>query len=72
MQKKNKELTNVGLQSYVKSLSPSEQMQLKTYVAIQFKKSYITINDKLNGRTRFSTVELLALKPIIEGELWRQ
>ena len=72
MQEKSEELTNVGLQSYAKGLSSSEQIQLKTYVALQFKKSYITINDKFNGRTRFSQVELLALKPIIDGELWRQ
>lgn len=72
MQEKREELTNLGLQSYVKKLDTQEQIQLKTYIAIRFGKSYITINDKINGRTKFSRVELLALQPIIEGETWRQ
>ena len=67
-----KELTNVGLQTYAKGLSAAEQMKLKTYVALKFGKSYITINDKFNGSRSFSTVELMALQPIIEQELWRQ
>ena len=56
----------------MKELSSEEQIKLKTFVALLFKKSYITINDKFNGRTHFSPVELLALKPVIEGELWRK
>ena len=72
MQEKSEDLTNVGLQSYMKELSSEEQIKLKTFVALLFKKSYITINDKFNGRTHFSPVELLALKPVIEGELWRK
>lgn len=66
------ELTNLGLQSYVKELDAQEQIQLKTFIAMRFGKSYITINDKFNGRTKFSQVELLALQPIINGETWRQ
>lgn len=66
------ELTNLGLQSYVKELDAQEQIQLKTFIAMRFGKSYITINDKFNGRTKFSQVELLALQPIIDGETWRQ
>lgn len=72
MQKKMEELTNLGLQSYVKELDAQEQIQLKTFIAMRFGKSYITINDKFNGRTKFSQVELLALQPIINGETWRQ
>ena len=66
------ELTNLGLQSYVKELDAQEQIRLKTFIAMRFGKSYITINDKFNGRTKFSRVELLALQPIINGETWRQ
>jgi hypothetical protein len=72
MQGKRKELTNVGLQSYTKSLSAAEQMKLKAYVASKFGKSYITINDKFNGSRSFTAVELLALQTIIEQESWRQ
>ena len=72
MQEKMEELTNLGLQSYVKELDAQEQIRLKTFIAMRFGKSYITINDKFNGRTKFSQVELLALQPIINGETWRQ
>ena len=72
MQGKREELTNVGLQSYVKDLSTLDQMKLKTYVASRFGKSYMTINDKFAGRRPFSPTELLALEPIINQELWRQ
>ena len=72
MQEKKEELTNLGLQSYVEKLDTQEQMKLKTFIAMRFGKSYITINDKIKGRTKFSQVELLALQPIIENELWRQ
>ena len=72
MQANSEELTNVGLQAYAGKLSAAELMKLKTYVATKFGKSYITINDKFNGSRSFSTVELLALQPIIEQELWRQ
>lgn len=72
MQEKMEELTNLGLQSYVKELDAQEQIRLKTFIAMRFGKSYITINDKFNGRTKFSRVELLALQPIINGETWRQ
>ena len=72
MQGKREELTNVGLQAYAKSLSTAELMKLKTYVAMKFEKSYMTINDKFAGRRSFTAAELLALQPIIEQELWRQ
>lgn len=72
MQGKTEELTNVGLQSYVKELDIQDQMKLKTYVAFRFGKSYMTVNDKFAGRRPFSQTELLALEPIINQELWRQ
>lgn len=72
MQGKTEELTNVGLQSYVKELSTQDLMKLKTYVASRFGKSYMTINDKFTGRRPFSPTELLALEPIINQELWKQ
>ena len=72
MQGKTEELTNVGLQSYIKDLSTQDQMKLKTYVASRFGKSYITINDKFAGRRPFSPTELLALEPIINQDLWKQ
>lgn len=72
MQEKREELTNVGLQSYARSLGSGEVMKLKAYVAEKFGKSYMTINDKFAGRRSFSATELLALQPIIEQELWRQ
>ena len=72
MQGKTEELTNVGLQSYVKELDTQEQMKLKTYVALQFGKSYMTVNDKFAGRRQFTPAELLALQTIIESGLWKQ
>lgn len=72
MQGKTEELTNVGLQSYVKELDTQEQMKLKTYVALKFGKSYMTVNDKFAGRRQFTPAELLALQSIIDNELWRQ
>ena len=72
MQGKREELTNVGLQAYAAKLSTAELRRLKSYVALKFGKSYITINDKFNGSRSFTTVELLALQPIIEQEQWRQ
>lgn len=72
MQEKKEELTNVGLQSYIKGLSNQDQIKLKSYVALKFGKSYLTINDKMAGRRPFSQTELLALQPIVEGETWRQ
>ncbi len=72
MQKKEEKLTNLGLQTYVLELEVQDQMKLKAYVAAQFGKSYITVNDKFAGRRPFSPAELLALQPIIANELWRQ
>lgn len=72
MQEKKKELTNMGLQSYIKELPNDEQMKLKTYVAVKFGKSYLTVNDKFSGRRQFTPAELLALQTIIYDELWRQ
>lgn len=72
MQGKKEELTNVGLQSYVKELGTQDQIKLKTYVAFKFGKSYMTVNDKFSGRRPFSPAELLALQPIISQELWKQ
>ena len=72
MQVKTEELTNVGLQSYIKKLSNQEQMTLKSYVALKFNKSYMTINDKFAGRRHFTPAELLAIQVIIESELWRK
>ena len=72
MQGKKEELTNVGLQSYVKKLDQQEQIKLKTYVALKFDKSYLTVNDKFSGRRQFTPAELLALQTIIDNELWRQ
>lgn len=72
MQGKTEELTNVGLQTYVKELDARDQMKLKTYVASKFGKSYLTVNDKFAGRRQFTPAELLALQTIIDNELWRQ
>ena len=72
MQVKTEELTNVGLQSYTKELSNQEQVKLKTYVALKFNKSYMTINDKFAGRRQFTPAELLAIQTIIANELWRE
>ncbi len=72
MQGKTEELTNVGLQSYVKGLGQEERVMLKNYVAFKFRKSYFTVNEKFSGRQKFSATELLALQPIIANELWRQ
>ena len=72
MQGKTEELTNVGLQSYVKNLNQQDQIKLKTYVALKFDKSYLTVNDKFSGRRQFTPAELLALQTIIDNELWRQ
>lgn len=72
MQEKREELTNVGLQSYVKNLDQVELVKLKTFVALRFGKSYLTVNDKFAGRRQFTPAELLALQTIIEKELWRQ
>ena len=72
MQGKTEELTNVGLQSYVKNLDQQDQRKLKTYVALKFDKSYLTVNDKFSGRRQFTPAELLALETIIDNELWRQ
>ena len=72
MQGKTEELTNVGLQSYVKNLDQQDQIKLKTYVSLKFDKSYLTVNDKFSGRRQFTPAELLALQTIIDNELWRQ
>lgn len=72
MQGKTEELTNVGLQSYVKELDIQDQMKLKTYVAFRFGKSYMTVNDKFAGRRQFTPAELLALQSIIGNELWKR
>ena len=72
MQEKREELTNVGLQSYVKNLDQQDQIKLKTYVALKFDKSYLTVNDKFSGRRQFTPAELLALQTIIDNELWKQ
>lgn len=72
MQGKTEELTNVGLQAYVKNLDLQDQRKLKTYVALKFDKSYLTVNDKFSGRRQFTPAELLALQTIIGNELWKQ
>lgn len=72
MQGFNKELTSMGLLSYFKELTSKDKVRFKNFVAFKFDLSIYTINAKFRGDTNFSAAELLALQPIIEGELWRQ
>lgn len=72
MQEKEKEFTNVGLQSYYNGLDKKERQKLTSYVAMKFEKSYYTMDGKFRGNTNFSAAELLALQPIIRDELWRE
>ena len=65
-------MTNLGLRAYVKKLETQDQIKLKSYVAMKFGKSYLTINDKVAGRRSFTATELLALQTIVENEAWRQ
>ncbi len=65
-------LTNLGLQSYHLKLSRKERVKLKNYISAKFGISYFSTDAKFAGRQRFSPAELLALEPIIGGELWRQ
>lgn len=71
MQEKSEELTRMGLQSYFDGLSQKDKDQLRSYVAMKFELSYLTVYGKFNGKSNFSAAELLALRPIIDGELWR-
>ncbi len=72
MQEKNKKITVVGLLSYYNGLTTKEKLKLKSYVAAVFELSFYTVDGKFRGNANFSAAELLALQPIIEGELWRQ
>lgn len=72
MQEKDKKITAVGLQSYYEGLTQKEKNKLRLFVAMKFNLNYLTVDGKFRGRTNFSAAELLALQPIIDGELWRQ
>lgn len=69
---KIEKLTSMGLVSYHKSLDRKERVQLKNYVSLLFGLSYAVVDGRFCGRMKFTNAELLALKPVIENESWRQ
>jgi hypothetical protein len=71
MQVNGEDFTSLGLLAYYNELTMKERVKLKSYVALKFGLSYYTIDGKFRGRSNFSAAELLALQPIIEGELWK-
>lgn len=72
MQAKNEELTRLGLLSYYGNLTQKDKVRLKNYVAQKFDLSYYSVDAKFRGKANFSAAELLAMQPIVEGELWKQ
>lgn len=65
-------LTSVGLQTYHNGLGKKDRVKLKNYVSSLFGLSYSVIDGRFSGRKEFSAAELIALKPVIENELWKK
>lgn len=72
MQANRGQFTSLGLLTYYQKLTQKERVKLKSFVAQIFALSYYTVDAKFRGRTSFSAAELLALRPIIEAEEWKQ
>ena len=68
---KGSKLTSMGLVTYHESLSRSERVELKNYVASLFRLSYSVVQKRFAGGMEFTAAELIALQPVIEEELWR-
>lgn len=73
MSKENTEkLTGVGLVAYHERLTRKDRVKLKNYVAFMLGLSYSVVDGRFTGRQQFTNAELIALQPVISGELWRQ
>ena len=73
MDKEMKEkLTSVGLVAYHNELSEKDRVQLKNYVSLMLGLSYAVVHKRFIGRMDFTGAELIALRPVIENESWRQ
>lgn len=70
--KKDKKLTQLGLESYYQTLARGDRGKALLYVASYLGLSYNSVQGKFTGKQKFTNAELIALQPIIEGELWRQ
>lgn len=68
----NQKLTSMGLVSYHEGLSRKDRVRLKNYVALMLGLSYAVIDGRFSGRKKFTAAELIALQPVIDGELWKQ
>lgn len=65
-------LTGMSLVSYYAGLSRKERVMLQNYVASLFCLSASVVYARFTGRMEFTAAELIALKPVMEGELWRK
>jgi len=73
MDKEMKEkLTCVGLVTYHNELSEKDRVQLKNYVSMMLGLSYAVVHKRFVGKMDFTGAELIALRPVIENESWRQ
>lgn len=70
--KKDDKLTQMGLESYYRTLCRGDRGKVLLYVASFLGISYPSVHGKFMGRQKFSTAELMVLEPIIKNELWKQ
>ena len=69
---KEGKLTQIGLETYYQTLCRGDRGKALLYVASFLGISYPSVQGKFTGKQKFSNAELIALQPIIDGELWKQ
>lgn len=67
-----KNLSSMGLVSYHNGLSEKDRVKMKSYVSLMLGLSYSVVHKRFIGGMDFKAAELIALKPVIEDELWKQ
>lgn len=72
MQTEKAKNENLGLQSYYKDLNKKDKSKLIGYLMNRFGWSYNSVWNRMTGRSQFSEIELLVIKPIIDKEEWNQ
>lgn len=65
-------LTDLGLQSYYKSLSKSEKSDLIDYLMDEFGYRYSSLQAKLSGKHDLNKRDLILIGEVVQNGLWKQ
>lgn len=70
--KMSENFTELGLQSYYKSLTKSEKSSLIEYLMVKFGYRYASLQSKLSGKHFLNKRDLILIGEVIQNESWKQ